>query len=43
MAVNATPARDQIGAEQVAGAITQPPLSVLVAVLDLAIDANVGY
>jgi hypothetical protein len=43
MAVNATPARDQIGAEQVARAITQQPLSVLVAVLDLAIDANVGY
>jgi hypothetical protein len=43
MAVNATPARHQIGAEQVASAIRKPPLSVPVAAFDLATVANVGY
>ena len=43
MAVNATPARHEIGAEQVARAIRKPRLSVAVAVFDLATVANVGY
>jgi hypothetical protein len=43
MAVNATPARDQIGEEQVARVISRQRLSVAVTAFDLAIDANVGY
>jgi hypothetical protein len=41
MAVNATPARDQIGAEQVAAAIGRARSSVLEVPFDLAVAADV--
>lgn len=43
MAVNATPARDQIGADQVARAIRRLRLSVPDGVLDLSIATDVAY
>ena len=42
MVVNATPARGQIGGEQVASAVRRARLSLAGTVFDLAIAANVG-